>query len=149
MAGTVSAGRIRGVECQGHERLVTCREELQGVELWEWGEEDLINRKAVLDKFVAYPEVFTVDGDKYHVGGLQNVGKVNLSGETAWSCRTVKGAVGSQHSDGVWVGYITRMALFCKVETENRKYEGFDSNTRNILFLANKESVVVPGRSCI
>jgi len=155
VAGTVSAGRIRGVEFQGHERLVTCREELLGVKLWEWGEEDLINRKAVFDKFVAYPEVLTVDGDKCHVGGLQNVGKVNLGGETAWSYRTVKGAVSSLHSDGegVWVGQDDGVVCWVDwrvegVTTELRLGEGvWDTD-----FLSKSGNVLVVGvnnKGCI
>ena len=106
VAGTVSAGCVRGVEFLRQNKLVTCREGLQGVEVWGWGEEDLINKEAVLDKCVFYPEVLCVDGEDCYAGGLHGVGRVR-PGDTAWCCRKVDGEVTSLYSDGeggLWAG---------------------------------------------
>ena len=150
VAGTVQAGHVRGVQFMGQEKLVSCKEGLEGVEVWGWGEEDLIERKGVMDKCGFEPGILHVDGEECYVGGLDTVGRV---GEEKWSCRKVegKGEVCSLYRDtegrGVWVGQRDGLVSCVDWRVEGVASElrlsGTDSRRWDTAFLGQSAGVCV------
>ena len=156
VAGTVDAGKVKEVKFMGEERLVTCREGGEGVDVWGWGEEDLLVRREVLDKCGFEPEVLAVREGECLLGGGNLVGKRKLE-DGAWKCRKLdgKGDICSLYSEGdsevVWVGQ-TGAVVSCvdwRVEGVARqlKLGGADGDRWDTAFLPHRDSVGVVGVS--
>ena len=82
--------------------MVSCREGPEGVVVWEWGEEDMLERKSVLYKSGFEPGVLNVDVKiTLLVGWMESEG-----GAGKWSRRSIGGKekVSSLYSIGVRAG---------------------------------------------
>ena len=156
VAGTVNAGKVKGVKFMGEERLLTCREGGEGVDVWGWGEEDLLERKAVLDKCGFEPEMLAVREEECFLGGENLVGKRKLE-KGDWSSRKLdgKGDISCLYTEGdgevVWVaqtgGVVSCVDWRVEGVASKLRLGGADADQWDTAFLPHGDSVGVVGVS--
>jgi len=113
-AGTVSAGPLKTLKFLDQEKLVTSRDDFRGLEIWSWGDGDLIKPKLSLDGNQFVPSVLSIDENICSCGGFAKVSKVDVNSDAHWENKSLqeKTEVQSIYSDSGGMLWITQKGGF-------------------------------------